>query len=98
MESTLPVYAISPHAFHWESQSLTHAASPIRQRYIHHRERGSRVMLIVREKNRRGGVTMPFLCVGFANDLSHEGERTMAIRWRLQREIPAAWLPGCCLA
>jgi hypothetical protein len=30
--------------------------------------------------------------------IHHEGERPMAIRWRLEREIPAAWLPGCCLA
>jgi hypothetical protein len=35
---------------------------------------------------------------GRAGDESHEVERPMAIRWRLQRQIPAAWLPGCCLA
>jgi hypothetical protein len=40
-------------------------------------------------------VTLPFLCLGFADYVSHEGERPMAIRWRLEREIPAAWLPGC---
>jgi len=42
--------------------------------------------------------TEPFVCLGFAIYESHEGERPMAIRWRLEREIPAAWLPGCCLA
>lgn len=26
---------------------------------------------------------------------SHEGEQPMAIRWRLERAIPAARLPGC---
>ena len=49
-------------------------------------------------ENRRGGLTMPFLCLGFANDLSHEGERPMAIRWRLQRAIPAAFVPELALA
>jgi len=73
-------YAISPWEFHWESQSNTREASPTGQRYIHHRERGSRVLLFVREENKRGGVTLPFLCLGFADYVSHQGERPMAIR------------------
>ena len=91
-------YAISPWEFHWESQSLTREASATGQRYIHHRERGSKVLLFVREENKRGGVTMPFHCLGFADYVSHEGERPMAIRWRLQQQIPAAWLPVMGLA
>ena len=91
-------YAISPWEFHWESQSLTREASPTGQRYIHHAERGSRVMLFVREENKRGGVTQPFLCLGFADYVSHEGERPMAIRWRLHRAIPAAFVPELALA
>jgi hypothetical protein len=95
-------YAISPWEFHWESQSLTREASATGQRYIHHAERGSRVMLYrsaeacgyVREESKRGGVTLPFLCLGFADYVSHEGERPMAIRWRLQRAIPGAFYPG----
>jgi hypothetical protein len=42
--------------------------------------------------------TEPFVCLGFARYESHEGERPMAIRWRLEREIPAAWLPVMALA
>jgi hypothetical protein len=38
---------------------------------------------------------LPIKCARYE---SHEGEPPMAIRWRLEREIPAAWLPGCCLA
>ena len=91
-------YAISPWEFHWESQSLTREASATGQRYIHHAERGSRVMLFVREESKRGGVTLPFLCLGFADYVSHEGERPMAIRWRLQRAIPAAFVPELALA
>ncbi|CAK6694951.1 DUF3427 domain-containing protein [Synechococcus sp. CBW1107] len=91
-------YAISPQEFHWESQSLTREASATGQRYIHHRERGSRVLLFVREENKRGGVTLPFLCLGFADYVSHEGERPMAIRWRLQRAIPGAFYPELAVA
>lgn len=91
-------YAISPLEFHWESQSLTREASATGHRYIHHVARGSRVMLFVREENRRGGVTLPFLCLGFADYVSHEGERPMAIRWRLHRAIPAAFVPELALA
>jgi hypothetical protein len=91
-------YAISREAFHWESQSLTREASATGQRYIHHVARGSRVLSFVREENKRAGVTLPFLCLGFADYVSHEGERPMAIRWRLEREIPAAWLPVMAVA
>ena len=94
--------ALGPSLFHWESQSTTTAASPTGQRYIHHASRGSRVLLFVREQRKQdgrpGAPTEPFVCLGFARYESHEGERPMAIRWRLEREIPAAWLPGCCLA
>nr|WP_198949697.1 DUF3427 domain-containing protein [Synechococcus sp. 1G10] len=91
-------YAISRTEFHWESQSLTREASATGQRYIHHRERSSRVLLLVREENRRGGVTLPFLCLGFADYVSHEGERPMAIRWRLQRAIPGGFYPELAVA
>jgi hypothetical protein len=52
------------------------------------------VLLFVREQRkqdgRAGGPTEPFVCLGFASYESHEGERPMAIRWRREREIPAA--------
>jgi Domain of unknown function (DUF3427). len=56
------------------------------------------VQVFVREQRKQGTVTEPFVCLGFARYESHEGERPMAIRWGLERQIPAAWLPGCCLA
>ncbi len=98
--------AISPHEFHWESQSNTREASATGQRYIHHCKRGSRVVLFVREENKRGGLTLPFLYLGFADDVSHVaegfcaavGERPMAIRWRLHRAIPAAFVPELAVA
>lgn len=38
-------YSINERLFHWQSQSTTAAESPTGQRYIHHRERGSKVLL-----------------------------------------------------
>jgi hypothetical protein len=90
--------ALGPSLFHWESQSTTTASSATGQRYIHHEARGSRVLLFVREQRRQGTVTEPFVCLGFAWYESHEAARTIAIRWRLEREIPAAWLPVMALA
>ncbi len=91
--------ALGPSLFHWESQSTTTAASAAGQRYVHHQEAlGSRVLLFVREQRKQGTVTEPFVCLGFARYESHEGERPMAIRWRLEREIPAAWMPVMGLA
>jgi len=87
--------ALGPSLFHWESQSTTTAASATGQRYVHHQARGSRVLLFVREKRKQGGVTEPFVCLGFARYESYVaegfcaavGERPMAIRWRLRRRF-----------
>jgi hypothetical protein len=46
----------------------------------------------------RPDVTEPFRCLGFARYESHQGERPMAIRWRLERPIPAGWMQGMALA
>ena len=44
------------------------------------------------------GVTEPFRCLGVARYESHQGERPMAIRWRLERAIPAGWMQAMGLA
>lgn len=46
----------------------------------------------------QGRLTEPFLSLRFARYESHEGERAMAVRWHLDREIPAAWMPVMALA
>jgi hypothetical protein len=64
-------------------QSLTRESSVTGQHYIQHRERPSKVLLFLRVaegfcaavENRRGGVTQPFLCLGFVDDVRHEGEQ-----------------------
>jgi len=42
----------------------------------------------VREYNRVDGVTQPYLFLGTARYLSHEGSRPMSITWKLDRPMP----------
>jgi superfamily II DNA or RNA helicase/HKD family nuclease len=81
-------FALSPTLFHWESQSTTSSASPTGQRYIHHRERGSQILLFVRETKTNALGTSPYVFLGPADYISHEGDRPMAITWRLHRPMP----------
>ncbi|MGI8948392.1 MAG: DUF3427 domain-containing protein, partial [Ornithinimicrobium sp.] len=84
-------YAISSELFHWESQSVTTAASPTGQRYIHHRERGSHVLLFARgTKTTDLGAGAPYLFLGDADYVSHRGEKPMAITWRLRTPMPVS--------
>ncbi len=58
-------FALGPDLFHWESQNATSTTSPAGQRYLHHRERGSHVVLFVREQRADDiGEGAPFLCLG----------------------------------
>ncbi len=105
--------ALWPSLFHWESQSTTTASSPTGQRYLHHTARGSRLLLVVREKRKQdgcaGGTTEPFVCLGFATYGGHQGERIWLVpEWRpaggcsarsRRRSCTAVVLhTNCCLA
>ncbi len=82
-------FALSQDLFHWESQSTTSSGSPTGQRYIHHRERGSHILLFVRQaKKGLFGDGAPYIFLGPADYVSHEGDRPMAITWRLRRPMP----------
>lgn len=87
-------YSINERLFHWQSQSTTAADSPTGQRYIHHRERGSRVLLFVREfkTDRITGGAARYTYLGAASYVQHEGSRPMNITWKLDRPIPAKFL------
>ena len=87
-------YSINESLFHWQSQSTTAADSPTGQRYIHHRERGSKVLLFVREfkSDRINGGAAAYTFLGTANYVKHEGSRPMNITWKLDRPIPAKFL------
>jgi hypothetical protein len=81
-------YAISPELFHWESQNTTRVASPMGQRYLHHAELGSHIVLFVRETPTDDLGAAAFLCLGPATYVEHRGERPIAITWRLHRRMP----------
>ena len=87
-------YSINESLFHWQSQSTTAADSPTGQRYIHHREQGSKVLLFVREfkADRITGGAEAYTFLGTANYVKHEGSRPMNITWQLDRPIPAKFL------
>ena len=87
-------YSINESLFHWQSQSTTAENSATGQRYIHHREKGSRVLLFVREfkADARFGGAGAYTYLGTVNYVKHEGSRPMNITWRLNRPIPAKFL------
>lgn len=87
-------YSINETLFHWQSQSTTTADSPTGQRYIHHREKGSRVLLFVREfkTDRISGGVAAYTYLGTAYYVKHDGERPMNITWKLDHPIPAKYL------
>lgn len=84
-------YPINQRQFHWESQSNTSEASETGQRYIHHQERGSRVVLFARHYKKRGGLTQPYVCLGNVRYARHQSERPMQIVWTLERPMPASF-------
>ncbi|MCH6468893.1 DUF3427 domain-containing protein [Sinomonas terrae] len=80
-------YAISPELFHWESQSTTTLASPAARRYL---SGDSTVLLFTRRAAKDDwGTGVPYTCLGPVDYVQHNGERPIAITWRLQRPMPA---------
>ncbi|BCY15424.1 DUF3427 domain-containing protein [Actinoplanes sp. L3-i22] len=72
-------YAISRELIHWESQSTTTANSPTGQRYQNHVRLRQSILLFARPR-----VTdRSFWFLGPAEYVIHEGERPMAVTWRL---------------
>ncbi len=85
-------YSISESLFHWQSQSTTSETSRVGQRYVHHRELGTKVLLFVREWRTDAAGTAPFTFLGLVDYVSHEGSRPMSVVWRLERPMPAKFL------
>lgn len=77
-------YAISPTLIHWESQGVTRADSETGLRYRNHEAEGSEVILFARMHQ----TDRALWCLGPATYVSHEGERPMAITWRLHTPLP----------
>lgn len=87
-------YAINERLFHWQTQSRTSEDSKTAQRYIHHKKMGTRVALFVREYKEENNYTSPFIFLGEAEYVRHEGNKPMSFVWRLREEIPPALLPA----
>ena len=86
-------YAIDPNTFHWQSQSTTSDHSPTGQRYIHHRQQGSKVLLFVREaKKDSNGYSQSYTFLGEVSYISHTGSKPMSINWHLEEPIPAKFM------
>jgi superfamily II DNA or RNA helicase len=83
---------INEKLFHWQSQSTTSLRSKTGQRYIRQREFNSKVSLFVREYKKYNGYTSPYIFLGNANYISHEGEKPISFVWELENEIPPALL------
>jgi superfamily II DNA or RNA helicase/HKD family nuclease len=76
-------YAISPELIHWESQSATSLDSDTGSRYISQAENGTNVVLFARLST----ADRAFWCLGAATCVSHQGERPIAITWRLRHRL-----------
>lgn len=87
-------YSINESLFHWQSQSTTAENSATGQRYIHHREKGNRMLLFVREfkTDSRFGGAAAYTYLGTVNYVKHDGSCPMNITWKLDCPIPAKFL------
>lgn len=77
-------YAINRELLHWESQSTIREDSPTGRRYQTHAAGGSTILPMARLTTE----DRAFWLLGPADYVSHEGERPMAVTWRLEYQIP----------
>lgn len=83
-------FALSETRFHWESQNQTSSTSPTGIRYRQHRHMGTQVLLFVRRYKKTDiAGPQPWMLLGPADYVSHEGSNPMGIVWELRHEIPA---------
>jgi superfamily II DNA or RNA helicase len=78
-------YPISPTLFHWESQSTTSVGSPTGRRYL---SGSSTVLLFARHEQKDEFGTSPYRFLGPATYVSHDGDRPIAITWKLHHPMP----------
>lgn len=77
-------YAISRELIHWESQNVTRADGETGLRYQNHQNTGDSILMFARERSDNRA----FWFLGPASYVGHEGERPMAITWRLTNQLP----------
>jgi superfamily II DNA or RNA helicase len=77
-------YATSPSLFHWETQSIASVNRPSGKRYIESPVNGWTFYLFVRTDP-----DAPYAFCGPVEYQSHEGDRPIAITWKLSSPLPA---------
>lgn len=87
-------YAINERLFHWQTQSRISEETNTAKRYIHHKQTGNRIALFVREYKEENNYTSPFVFLGEAEYVRHEGNKPMSIVWRLKEEMPPELVPA----
>lgn len=87
-------YAVTPTLFHWQSQSNDKQGSPKILRYINQKNTGNKISLFVREYKKNGSYTSPYVFLGNADYVNHEGEMPVSFNWKLHTPIPAGMFPS----
>ncbi len=80
-------YALGPTHFHWETQAIASVTRPSGRRYLDSPANGWSFYLFVRTAPRE-----PFAFLGPVTYERHEGDRPIAITWRLTHPLPALLL------
>ena len=78
-------YALSPNAFHWETQAAASVTRPSGRRYLESPSNGWSFYLFVRAAP---GDAFAFL--GAIRYAGHQGDRPIAITWHLDHPLPAS--------
>ena len=81
-------YSVNEWLFHWQSQSTTSESSPTGQRYKLRKPGQGYALLFVREQKSDTFGAQPFVFLGPAYYLQHQGSRPMNITWKLKYPIP----------
>ncbi|MCR5784055.1 MAG: DUF3427 domain-containing protein [Eubacterium sp.] len=83
-------YAINDELFHWQTQSVLSSESSTVKRYVDYGKGNGYVSLFVREHKKTGTYTSPFIFMGNAGYVSHEGTKPVSFVWKLENKIPAS--------
>jgi hypothetical protein len=81
-------YFVDQQHFHWQSQNPTSHDSQRGQEYIHHKQKGVHIHLLVRKFENMHGATLPFTYLGEIDYVSSHGDKPMNITWKLHQPIP----------
>lgn len=82
-------YAMNERLFHWQSQNSAGPETPKGLSYIHHKERGKKILLFVREKaSDEFGNTLGFIFLGEGEIQRYYGTKPMSIEWLLKEPMP----------